>query len=344
MGHEDQKGNPKIKSRSTELAGFFEMNQMAHAIYDEYLRKNASNKIACSEIILKEIKDKLSEVHPYIFDDLIMEVREQIAKEFLPSFSLSSHSKKGKQLLDWYQTYNEFPESIKIAVQSKLNLNSTDNMILPDIPLTAAASYNSKSLSSSKIIPGPNAKLLNPVTFDQAAKEFKLRPDDQGRSREIKIEPKLKAEERGDVEKNAEDKITGPLLKEKSEDKITDPLLKKEKKSTESKSPLSSKKNSVHSKSPLSSEIIPKETMITSTKANANGYETQPLEMPDINFNITGKSTNVEYKSKDDIELRPKEDKSKIQRPQSAYPTKKEEYEDRKTDVESDIIEDDEIY
>lgn len=122
-----EKQNLLIKSTPTYLLGDFEMNQVAHMLYDEYIKRHAANEVDLSEDVKNNVKENLGKVKPTIFDYIILELRERITKRFSTSYFLSSHSKRAKSLLQWFNAYEEYTTDVKIAIQEKLEINLDDN-------------------------------------------------------------------------------------------------------------------------------------------------------------------------------------------------------------------------
>lgn len=145
-------GSPAIKSRPTYVLGDFEMKQTCISLFEEYLKRHAI--VGISDEVKNSVKDCLGDVTPFIFDRVILELRETITKEFNASFGLSSHSKRANSLISWYKFFDEQPRDVKCAVQEKLELNFTDK-IVPQQDATADQNKTGKTgiFSLSKIEP-----------------------------------------------------------------------------------------------------------------------------------------------------------------------------------------------
>lgn len=123
-----------------------DLDAFGKTIIEKYINIGSKYEINISDKQREKILKKYREngITKHIFNESFEEIGSLIRQNCCGEFLLSSYSKLAKDLLDWYNVYDELQEDIKEAIKDKINQN---NYLISSIRLTSATNSENKLYS-----------------------------------------------------------------------------------------------------------------------------------------------------------------------------------------------------
>lgn len=129
-----------------------DLDVFGKTIIEKYINIGSKYEINISDKQREKILKKYREngINKHIFNESFEEIGSLIRQNCCGDFLLSNYSKLAKDLLDWYNVYDELQEDIKEAIKDKINQK---NYIIPSVRSITSNTNSDNKLRSGNASP-----------------------------------------------------------------------------------------------------------------------------------------------------------------------------------------------